>query len=261
MLLDERQLFDLLPYLRRYARALTGGIDSGDDLITRAIEVAILAPGPDGAAVPPRAAFYTLLHRLFDLDTGGEGRPAPSPHPIERSLAGLAETDRRVYLLATLEDLPLTEVAAVMRLPLAEARRRLLDAREAVRGSFTQRVLVVEDNPLLAMEIGSVIADMGHIVCGTAGTAREALDLAEAERPTLALLDVRLADGNSGVDVARRLRGRKSLRTIFVTGFDGDLEEADARHLGQIVRKPFTREAIGAAISRAMFMPGPVALA
>lgn len=258
------ELYDQLPYLRRYARALTGATERGDALATRCVEVVVMAPtrfGLDrgkGARLP----LYALLHLLFDQGAGEPaGRPAPSPHPIERALATLPESDRRLYLLVTLEELALAEAAQILNLGPAEAIDRLKTARERVRSVLTQRVLVVEDNALLAMEIGEVVADMGHVVCGTAVNERQALSLLKVEKPTLALLDVRLADGDSGVEIARHLKRTRALRTIFVTAFDGDLEDLDACHLGQIVRKPFTGAAIRAAISRAVFMPQPVALA
>ncbi|WP_448203108.1 PhyR family response regulator anti-anti-sigma factor [Azospirillum sp. sgz302134] len=254
-----RQLYDHLPYLRRYARALTGSTDAGDDLVTRCVEVAVMAPSRFGLEKGARIPLYALLNLLFDDE--GEGRPAPSPHPIERALATLPEGERRMYLLITLEGLSVPEAAQVLEISAADAAERLTVARDKVRSALTQRVLVVEDNPVLAMEIGELVTDMGHVVCGTAGNERDALELLEAEKPTLALLDVRLADGGSGVEVARRLRQKRAMRTIFVTAYDGDLEEADARHLGQIVRKPFTNDAIRDAISRAVFMPTPVALA
>ncbi|WP_431858020.1 PhyR family response regulator anti-anti-sigma factor [Azospirillum sp.] len=258
-----RQLQSHLPYLRRYARALTGATERGDDLVTRSVEVAMMAPSRFGLDQDSRVPLYALLNLLFDEDGGeGEGgRPVPSPHPIERALSRLPEGERRVYLLVALEDLSLTEVAQVLHIMPAEAAQRLTTARNAVRNALTQRVLVVEDNPILALEIGTLVTDMGHVVCGTAANEREALELAEAERPTLALLDVRLADGDNGIAVARALRQQKALRTIFVTAFDDELLERDARHLGQVVRKPFTADAVKAAIARAVFMPTPVAAA
>lgn len=262
-----RELYDHLPSVRRYARALTGAVESGDALAMRCIEVVVMAPMRFGLdrGEGARLSFYALLHLLFDQSAGeGDapaGRPVASPHPIERALAALPEADRRLYLLVTLEGLTLAEAAQVLNLGALEAIDRLKTARDMVRSALTQRVLVVEDNALLAMEIGELVADMGHVVCGTAVNEREALSLLKAEKPTLALLDVRLGDGGSGVEIARHLRRTRALRTIFVTAFDGDLEDLGARHLGQIVRKPFTNEAIRAAISRAVFMPRPVALA
>jgi len=256
-----RQLQAHLPYLRRYARALTGATDRGDDLVTSCVEVAMMAPTRFGLNEESRVPLYALLNLLFDEDGEKGGRPVPSPHPIERALSQLPEVERRVYLLVALEDLSLPDVAQVLHIPTADAAQRLTIARNAVRNALTQRVLVVEDNPILALEIGTLVTDMGHVVCGTAANEREALELAESERPTLALLDVRLADGDNGIAVARALRQQKALRTIFVTAFDDELLERDARHLGQVVRKPFTADAVKAAISRAVFMPTPVAAA
>lgn len=256
-----RQLQTHLPYLRRYARALTGATDRGDDLVTRCVEVAMMAPTRFGVSEESRVPLYALLNLLFDEDGAGSGgRPVPSPHPIERALSQLPEIERRTYLLVALEELSLHDVAQVLHVSPAEAMQCLTKARNGVRGALTQRVLVVEDNPILALEIGSLVTDMGHVVCGTAANEREALELAETEQPTLALLDVRLADGDNGIAVARALRQQKALRTIFVTAFDDELLERDARHLGQVVRKPFTADAVKAAISRAVFMPTPVAL-
>ena len=258
-----QQLYDQLPVLRRYARALTGSTTQGDDLMTRCVEVALLTPsrfGLDGEVDGDvaRQRMYGLLHLLFDED-GNE--LAPSPHPTERALASLPEIERRIYLLSTLEGLSISETARVMRLPRGAISVNLCRAREKLRTALTQRVLVVEDNPILAMEIEAVVCDMGHLVCGTAANERQALQLLAEERPTLALLDVRLAGGDSGVAIARQLKRDRSLRTIFVTAYDDDLELAEARHLGQLVRKPFTGDAIRAAISRAVFMPTPVGLA
>ncbi|ALG71569.1 regulator [Azospirillum thiophilum] len=266
MLVYECELFELVPVLRRYARALTGATDRGDALVTRCVEAATMAPshfGFDRGGDNARLPLYALLNLLFDRspeEFGPPGRPLPSPHPIERALAELAEPDRRLYLLTALEGLSPPQAAKVLQLPRAEAVARLKTARDRVRAAMVQRVMVVEDNALLAMELGELVADMGHVVCGTAGNEPEALALLKAQKPTLALLDVRLADGGSGIEIARRLKRVRDLRTIFVTAFDDDILALDARHLGQIVRKPFTNAGLQAAISRAIFMPQPVAL-
>ncbi|MBP2298424.1 PhyR family response regulator anti-anti-sigma factor [Azospirillum picis] len=265
MLVYECEVFELVPVLRRYARALTGATDRGDTLVTRCVEAAMMAPSRFGLdrGEEARLPLYALLNLLFDRlpgEPGAPGRPLPSPHPIERALAALPETERRLYLLNTLEGLSPRQAAKVLQLDPASALPRLKAARARVREAMVQRVMVVEDNAVLAMELGELVIDMGHELCGTVASEPEALALLKAERPTLALLDVRLADGGSGIEVARRLKRVRDLRTIFVTAFDDEIEALDARHLGQIVRKPFTTAGLQAAISRAIFMPQPVAL-
>lgn len=255
-----RELNSHLPYLRRYARALTGATHLGDDLVTRGVEAAVMAPTRFGIPGPKRAPLYALLNLLFDAD--GEGRPMASPHPIEQVLARLPEPERRLYLLTALEELPLAEAAAVEQMVVEDAAERLCRVRERLRCDLTARVMVVEENPILALDLGSVVTEMGHVVCGTAATESEAMVLADTEQPTLALLDVRLADGGSGIEVARKLHEKMSaLRVIFVTGNDGEIERLNQTPLGPVVRKPFSAEAVRAAITRIVFMPRPVACA
>ena len=80
------------------------------------------------------------------------------------------------------------------------------------------RLLIVEDDLLIAMELEYQIEDMGHVVSGVARTADEAVRLAETTRPDAVLMDLRLADGSSGADAARRIRDGLSVRSIFVSG-------------------------------------------
>lgn len=255
------RLIAKLPPLRRYARSLTGSTEKGDEILVRMIEAAMIAPDRFGLNTETRVPLYALLNLLFDEERENGGQPVASPYPIERALAGLAEEERRVYLLSVLERLPVPDVAAVLAMPPQHVVLGLERARERLRQSLTQRVLVVEDNPVLAMELEGVVSSLGHEVCGTAANPRVALALAAQKPPTLALLDVRLGEGGDGIDLARELRRRGVLRTIFITAFDQELERRCATHLGQVIAKPYSTEAIRGAISRAVFMPSPVAIA
>ncbi len=70
------------------------------------------------------------------------------------------------------------------------------------------RILIVEDEALIAVVLADSLEGAGHEVMGPASTMAEALALCEALRPELALLDINLRDGSSGVDVARALLER-----------------------------------------------------
>jgi CheY-like chemotaxis protein len=250
-----------LPSLRRYARSLTGLTERGDDLLVRLIETAMMAPDRFGIANESRVPLYALLNLLFDADRRMGVQPVPSPYPVERALAGLEEEERRIYLLSVLENLVPRDVAAVLEVSPERVAAALARARERLRRALMQRVLVVEDNPLLAMELEGVVSSLGHEVCGTVATTGGALAMAAQHPPTMALLDVRLGEGGDGIDLARELRRRGVLRTIFITAFDQELERRNARHLGPVIAKPYSTEAIRGAISRAVFMPSPVAVA
>jgi DNA-binding NarL/FixJ family response regulator len=80
------------------------------------------------------------------------------------------------------------------------------------------RVLIVEDDALIAMHLAMLIAEFGHEVCGTAATASQAIDLAALHNPDVVLMDIRLARGSSGVDAAREIHARQALRCIFLSG-------------------------------------------
>ena len=80
------------------------------------------------------------------------------------------------------------------------------------------RVLIVEDDVIIAMHLAMLVADFGHEVCASVRTSSEAIARAIALTPDFALLDLRLAGGDSGVDVARELYENQAMRCIFVSG-------------------------------------------
>jgi CheY-like chemotaxis protein/transposase-like protein len=249
-----RHLMEHLPFLRRYARALTGATGRGDALVTRTLEWFLDGGGSTPETDISREALYRWLNLL--QDDSGEA-PEPTDHPVEAALYALPETERRLYLLVNLEDLPITDAATVLDIPPEEAMDRLTRAREAVRNRLTAVILIVEDDAIIAFDLAETVRSMGHVVCGNAATMDEALALAAEHTPTLALMDIRLAEGDNGVEVARELRRRHSLPAIFVTAFPDELAKRGLEHLGPVIPKPFTREQIEQAITRAVFTPAP----
>lgn len=79
------------------------------------------------------------------------------------------------------------------------------------------KVLIVEDEALVAMYLAALVVSFGYEVCGLAACATEAIDDAAAQAPHVALMDVRLLHGDSGVDVAREIYVRSGLRCIFLS--------------------------------------------
>lgn len=246
-----RHLMEHLPYLRRYARALGGSPAQGDALVTRALERVL---EDDDATDLTRPALYRRLNALYDEDGRGARQSA---HPVEAALCALDEADRRLYLLVNLEDVALPDAADILELAPEDAVDRLSAAREAVRARLTAVIMIVEDDAIIAFDLAETVRGMGHIVCGTAATMDEALSVAAEHTPTLALMDIRLAEGDNGIEVARELRRQRFLPVIFVTAFPDELAKRGLEHLGPVIPKPFTREHIEQAITRAVFMPHP----
>ncbi|WP_207458370.1 response regulator [Azospirillum sp. SYSU D00513] len=115
------------------------------------------------------------------------------------------------------------------------------------------RVLIVDDEMLIAMHLELLVTQMGHEVCALATDAEEALAAAARCRPTIALMDVRLARGSSGVDAAYRLRQEFGIRCIFVSASLDDGVRASLRPLEPLgfVGKPIMPATIMRALEKA----------
>jgi two-component system, response regulator PdtaR len=90
------------------------------------------------------------------------------------------------------------------------------------------RVLIVEDEAIIALHLAILVAELGHEVCATAASAAGAIALATLHNPHVVLMDVRLADGSSGIDAARELHAQQALRCIFLSA---NLDEPTRRAL------------------------------
>lgn len=100
------------------------------------------------------------------------------------------------------------------------------------------RVLIVEDQALLAMELEHALAQSGHVVIGSADDARSAFALAEDGRPQVALVDVNLRDGLTGPQIARRLIEDHNAAVVFLTANPEQIPEGFSGAIG-VVTKPF----------------------
>ncbi|HEV2302083.1 MAG TPA: response regulator [Stellaceae bacterium] len=115
-------------------------------------------------------------------------------------------------------------------------------------------ILVIEDEALIATYITEVLVESGFAVAGVASSGPEALSLADDMQPRLALVDIRLAGSMDGVEIARLLRERFAVPTIFLSGMTdaATLERArSAQPLG-FLRKPFRPSQVFNAIERAL---------
>lgn len=115
--------------------------------------------------------------------------------------------------------------------------------------STAGKVLIVEDEFLVALQLEDILADGGHAVVGTVPDMASLGRLGEA--PDVALVDLNLRDGLTGPAIARDLSGRYGARVIYVTANPGQIDLPAPTAVG-VVQKPFTRQAILAAISYAL---------
>src|ERR687890_86310 len=113
------------------------------------------------------------------------------------------------------------------------------------------RILVVEDEILIALELESLLQDLGHDVVGIAASSKDALSLGRELKPDLAFVDIHLADGPTGVDVARYLADEHQVTVLFMTANAKRIPEDFAGAWG-VIAKPYTERGVREALAYVM---------
>ena len=244
-----------LPYLRRYARALTGSQTSGDRYAIATLE-AILQDRSIFASEPrSRVALYRCFHAIWT----SSGAPVPDgdtgPSARAQALLGaLAPNTREALLLATVEDFSIAEIATVMEIEAQEVRHLIAAARRDMEASVRGRVMIIEDEPIIAADLGAIVEEQGHHVVGVARTRDQAVEMGTAEIPDLILADIQLADNSSGIDAVNDLlTAMPETPVIFITAFPERLLTGERPEPAFLISKPYKEEQVQSAVSQAMF--------
>jgi DNA-binding NarL/FixJ family response regulator len=116
------------------------------------------------------------------------------------------------------------------------------------------RILIVEDEYLVATATEDALTAAGYLVVGMASTASEAVEMAVAQLPDLVVMDVRLAAGSNGVEAAGEILARTRIRCIFATAYTDDKTRAAANACSPLgwLPKPYADSAIVRAVGQAM---------
>jgi CheY-like chemotaxis protein/DNA-directed RNA polymerase specialized sigma24 family protein len=244
-----------LPYLRRYARALTGNQTSGDRYAIAVLETIIADPGLLSSHDDPKVALFSVFHSIWSTS----GAPvADADDPItgaaQAHLARLTHNSREALLLGTIEGFEQAEVAAIMGIGTDEARSLIDTAVREMEQSVRGSVLVIEDEAIIAMDIVAIVEGMGHRVSDNARTRAEAVAMAAANPPDLILADIQLADNSSGVDAVNDILAQfGDIPVIFITAFPERLLTGERPEPAFLINKPYTEEQVRSAVSQAMF--------
>lgn len=254
-------LLSHLPYLRRYARALTGSQSRGDKYVAATLEAILAEVDPNEMAARPKIALFRTFHDVWlrlvaPLPPEAAIVEDEERRSVKRTLAALSRTEREVYLLSQLEQFSPAEIAIILRAETAEIERQLEFAVDKIAEVPPARILIIEDDPVIALSNAQLVRDMGHIVAGMAGTTQEALALSDAASPDLLLVDLRLRGGDSGLDTVNTIIKSSSAPVIFVTGHPEDLLTGKKREPAFILTKPFDPEALKAMVSHALSFRG-----
>lgn len=107
-------------------------------------------------------------------------------------------------------------------------------------GGSCLRILVVEDELIVAMDLEEALKSLGHEVVAVAGSSREAVDAAGQHEPDVVLMDINLGPGPDGIETAKQIRALFGIRPIFLSAYAGDQNQRRAEAVGPIafLKKP-----------------------
>ncbi len=237
-----------LPYLRRYARALSGSQAAGDELIGATLKVMAGDPKLVDDALEPRISLFRLFH-----DAVVEAHFSSAIAVADRRLARLAPAQRQAFLLTSMENFTREEAALVLDVDAAEIDRLNDQAQRDIESDLKTSVLIIEDEPIIAADIEALVEELGHTVVAIASTLSQAVDMARRTQPGLVLCDIQLADNSSGIDASREILGFLVVPVIFVTAFPERLLTGERPEPTYLVPKPFQENTIKAVIGQALF--------
>jgi DNA-directed RNA polymerase specialized sigma24 family protein len=246
-----------LPYLRRYGRALTGSQKTGDAFVQATLEAALadetLADSLRGGRVPLYKAFnkvWSSAHMEIDGAQGGSsGHEAAAQDQLKR----ITPVNRQALLLTTVEDFSPAETAEIMEIDEADVDALVREAVAEIERESATSVLIIEDEPLISMQLEDLVKSLGHEICGTAATRTQAQEVVAEKTPGLVLADIQLADGSSGLDAVDDILAIQSVPVIFITAYPERLLTGDRPEPTYLITKPFQEDTVRAAISQALF--------
>ncbi len=259
---DRRDISDViaadLPYLRRYARALTGSQTSGDSYAAATLEAVLQDRSVFDGALAPRVALFKAFHMIWasaGQPTRGEDEELGRLEArAQDHMARLTPNAREALLLTTIEGLSADEVAEIMQIERSEAEDLVEIAVREMEESVRGKVMIIEDEAIIAMDIHSIVSDMGHEVTGIARTRDAAVEMGVSTRPDLILADIQLADKSSGIDAVNDLLGQfGEMPVIFITAFPERLLTGERPEPAFLISKPYSEEEVRAAVGQAMF--------
>ncbi len=245
-----------LPYLRRYARAVTGSQSSGDAYVAAVLEALIA----DVSAFPQTSSDRVSLYKLFSGVFGSariEVAEVESPFGWERTasanLQAISPLACQAFLLGSVEGFSPSEVAEILSVTEERVGELMADAGRELSSRIATDVMIIEDEPLIAMDLEYIVEELGHKVTGVARTRKEAVDLFARTSPRLILADIQLADGSSGIDAVHDILKEESLPVIFITAFPERLLTGERPEPTFLITKPFNPDMVKALVNQALF--------
>lgn len=250
-----------LPYLRRFSRALTGSQQGGDAYVAALLEALVADPGDLKPSSDLRVKLYQKFCRLWEsvainMKPPLQGENLSMPRwaaTAQRHLSAIPPKAREAFLLLAVEGFSTKEIAAILELDDPAVAKLLDEASRSIVDQVATSVMIIEDEPLIAMDLRAIVESLGHSVTGVARTRHDATKLGMKSRPGLILADIQLADGSSGIDAVNQILTAFEVPVIFITAFPERLLTGTQPEPTFLITKPFTPEMVKAVVSQALF--------
>jgi CheY-like chemotaxis protein len=240
--------------LRRFARACTGSQKSGDAYVVSMLEALVADPDLLGTGQPARVAIYRAFLKLLNsVPINARSGSQPSLDEATRNLDVLAPRARQAFLLIAMEGFKPQDAGEVLDVGPAEFERLIDEAGREIARQIATDVVIIEDEPIIALELERLVTDLGHRVMEIARTERQALQAVQRSGPGLILADVQLADGSSGLSAVNRILTTLSVPVVFITAYPERLLTGTRPEPTFLIAKPFQDEHVKAVISQALF--------
>lgn len=243
-----------LPLLRRYARALSGSQASGDAYVSAMLEALLQDPALLDESKGTRVGLMKLFTRIWNSVSINDKTEQPVLHmPPEQRLSNITPLPRQAFLLVSLEGFSEQETAFILDTDVEKVRALVDEAGRELAAEIATDVLIIEDETFIAMDLESLVKNLGHNVIGVARTHRDAVALARKKRPGLILADIQLADGSSGLDAVNELLHSFEVPVVFITAYPERFLTGERPEPAFLISKPFQPAMVSAVASQALF--------
>jgi DNA-directed RNA polymerase specialized sigma24 family protein len=244
-----------LPFLRRYARALTGAQASGDAYVAATLESLLASPEVLQDKAGLRVALYRLFTKIWNsLSINGTADPLDDRTLApEQRIAHITPQPRQAFLLVAVEGFSEEDAASILGCDIATIRHLVEESGREMAAEIATEVLIIEDETFIAMDLEALVENLGHKVLGIARTQAEAVAIAGSRRPGLILADIQLADGSSGLDAVNEMLRSFEVPVIFITAYPERFLTGERPEPAFLIAKPFQPAMVSAIISQALF--------
>jgi DNA-directed RNA polymerase specialized sigma24 family protein len=243
-----------VPYLRRYARALTGNQASGDSYVAATLEALVKEPDLVDVEAHPRVALFRLFSTIWNsIEVNGTTDRVVNLVPAERHLGHITAMPRQAFLLVSVEGFSEDDAATILNVDRAKLQELVEESGRELAAQIATDILIIEDEVLIALDLENIVESLGHHTIGIARTRSEAVALSRAKRPGLILADIQLADGSSGLEAVNDLLNSFEVPVIFITAYPERFLTGERPEPAFLVSKPYQQSTISALVSQALF--------